>query len=128
MITLTDNTYVECIWFVDMGDQSFMGCLFHEGGGRWQVKYRFREHRDNKVFDSNDERAWYVMKPRAGLVSREQAQRELFEMMNTTVGELAKRARTEVELVMVRGDGPAAFRAISAQRWGHVRMESKGSA
>jgi hypothetical protein len=125
VIDLSENTYVECIWFVNLGTQDYMACLFREGEGRWLVKYRFREHRDRRLFDSEDERAWYRVTPRKG-VPPEQAQRELFEMINTTTSELAKRCEARLELVMVRGDGEAAFRAIAAQPWGHARWDGRG--
>ncbi len=128
-LAFTERTYVECFWFLDLGDRKdFMGCLFHQGDEQWQVKYRFRYHHDQKVFDSDDVRSWYVIKSHANMLSPERVRGDLFETMQSTTAQLGERCKARVELAMVRGDGLAAVRAINAQRWGHVRMESEGSA
>lgn len=123
MITLDESVYVECFWYVNLDTQNYMGMLMRVDG-QWFIKYRFREHHDSKVFDSEDKRAWYRITPRKG-VPPEQAQRELFEMFDTITRELAARELATVSLVMVRGDGLAAARAIGAQPWGHVRWDGE---
>src|SRR4051812_16562078 len=72
MITLDESVYVECFWYVNLDTQNYMGMLMRVDG-QWFIKYRFREHHDSKVFDSEDKRAWYRITPRKG-VPPEQAQ------------------------------------------------------
>lgn len=67
MIILESANPPIAIWFVGLGDKlDFMGCLKRASAQspEFHFDYRFRYHRDDKVFDSEDEKHWYHMSAR----------------------------------------------------------------
>ena len=50
---------VLAIWYYDFPGGNFMANMRRLEPGRLKVTYRFRYHRDDKAFDSADEKNWY---------------------------------------------------------------------
>jgi hypothetical protein len=52
------------LWFIALNDKTdFMGCLqsVKDNPGNFRFDFRFRIHKDDQVFDSEDEKHWYHM-------------------------------------------------------------------
>ena len=64
MIELHSDNPPLGMWFIALDEKTdFMGCLqpVKENPGSFRFDFRFRIHRDDKVFDSEDEKHWYHM-------------------------------------------------------------------
>jgi hypothetical protein len=61
MIEMKEGTGQQCaiFWTAGFDDMDWMGCVYRDGcNDKWQIKYRFRDHVDDKVFDSADTKRW----------------------------------------------------------------------
>jgi hypothetical protein len=59
MIEFSEKTRM--VWYQDMpGGNNWMGAIEAEEGGTFKIIYRFRYRKDEKAFDSIDERNWYT--------------------------------------------------------------------
>jgi hypothetical protein len=62
MIELHSDNPPLGLWFIGLDDKiDFMGCLqpVKDKPGSFHFDFRFRYHKDDQVFDSQDEKHWY---------------------------------------------------------------------
>jgi hypothetical protein len=101
-IEITDKTVG--LWFTGLNiNADWLGCLAELPSGKFEIKYRFRYHEDDKHFDSADRRSWY--KGTTSL-SREEAIKAIREMvanLNSAGGD------GPVYEVMMDDGGPEVF-------------------
>ena len=60
MIELNDNTYCLGIWWLEATGVDWLAAVTREGDGPLTLRYRFRYHRDDRAFDSADEKSWWT--------------------------------------------------------------------
>jgi hypothetical protein len=63
-IELKQDNFYRCIWRADLPNGDLIATLWKEAseGNRWTLVYRFRYYKDEKVFNSKDEKNWYTLK------------------------------------------------------------------
>lgn len=55
------DTEVDTLWWGGIPNGDLCGLLLRQAGEDWKLIYRFRYHRDEKAWDSADEKSVYVM-------------------------------------------------------------------
>lgn len=90
MITLESTNPPIALWFIGLGDAlDFMGCLKRASAQspEFHFDYRFRYHRDEKVFDSEDVKHWYHM------TARDKTEEEVLSLTRGIVLDLCAKAK-----------------------------------
>lgn|GEM_PF-2890071 len=60
ILDIVEGRYFLAVWFVAGAGMDFLGAVFRDAGEkRFHLKYRFRYYRDDKAFDSDDEKSVY---------------------------------------------------------------------
>ena len=76
-IEIKKENYYSGLWRAELaglhGEGDVLACLFKDnlGDGCWHLIYRFRYVKDDKIFDSADQKNWYHMKSNDGAPERE---------------------------------------------------------
>lgn len=65
-ISIHEDTYVRTIWYVGCERFNVLAWMYRRPGNPWEIGYRFRHYRDDKVFDSDDKRTTYRLTPKDG--------------------------------------------------------------
>jgi hypothetical protein len=113
------------MWYLPLTDDSdwLCGLTELESEKRYQMKFRFRYYKDDKAFDSKDERSSYVTTADCTKAYALATVRHLGNEM------LAHGARGPLdELLMVNGDTRRFARELQDKPWAFMRMESIGNA
>lgn len=123
MIELKEGVYYLANWFTPInllgttGDM--MGIVYKEGDKGdatipWKITYRFRWHRDDKVFDSTDIKNWYKGELDGSLTEDEVEQK--------VRGRLESKIHSfDLTWNRIRGDHMAALVAITGDECAHVK-------
>lgn len=53
------------IWYVQIGTSDWMASVWLKDDGTAEGGYRWRHYRDDKAFDSKDEKNWYTLKQKS---------------------------------------------------------------
>jgi hypothetical protein len=60
----TETSYIEAVWYVAWKNADWCGCVFRDGPDRpWRATHRFRHYKDDKTFDSDDEKSVFRIDP-----------------------------------------------------------------
>lgn len=63
MIEIRPGMYFVGIWQAAINGGDFMAAMWRNDQDHvWEAKYRFRYHKDDKVFNSQDTRKWYRLR------------------------------------------------------------------
>ncbi len=62
MIELVKENLYLGFWVAAIENGDFFAVVWKTPNGPWEWSYRFRYHRDDKVFNSDDEKVWYKLK------------------------------------------------------------------
>lgn len=121
MIELKEGTQVHSFWFVKIqarpGD--WLACVIKQAGGPWKGIYRFRWYRDNKTFDSDDEKSWYTVTTQDFGDEAPEALVVIFETLTTQLsGGDASLATT----VTVKGNAEKAINALKDYDFVNIRQ------
>ena len=82
MIEIHHDTQVALMWSFGYASMDMMGCVYRkEDDDPWVIKYRFRQHLDDKHFDSADTKNWYDAASAPGQ-SREEAIKDIQEFLH----------------------------------------------
>jgi hypothetical protein len=123
MIELNNRTRVHGFWFCGMDGMDWLAVVIKQGDGAWEAIWRFRYHKDDKHFDSNDEKLWYRISPQApgAALRADTAPAVLVQSMNKIAAEISKKMETKVEYIAVNGDGHKAAEALSKASFAQVK-------
>jgi len=115
MIELNDKTRVHGFWFCGMDGIDWLAVVIKQGDGAWEAIWRFRYHKDDKHFDSNDEKMWYRISPQSpGPELRgDVAPKVLVQSMDTIARKISKKMNSKYEYIHVGGNGAEAAEALS---------------
>ena len=127
-IELKEGWYYGGMWFVGggrapSGDQfDWLACLYKEGpiddhSLKWQMAMRFRYLRDEKIWDSEDEKSWYY-----GEREGSAPEAELLAAMDKMAEVVAESSGGKVDSRHVRGDYRELVEWMSGMPWAHVQM------
>ena|SRR5215510_11133393 len=120
MTIIIDDKFVGT-WFVEFAPRQKMDWMIglrHEGGDKYSFDYRFRYHKDNKIFDSKDEKSWYSGS--GEFKSREAAISSIREMAEHLAQKAGGRCH---ELVREEDEGIISFMdRMTAMPWAHKAM------
>jgi hypothetical protein len=126
VIELNDRTRVHGFWFCGGPGVDWLAVILKQGDGAWEAIYRFRFHKDDKHFDSDDERSWYKIAPRADgnpALCGDKAPAILVLSMEHVARNIAAKMGSDLEYVHVDGDGAAAAAALSKTTFAQMREE-----
>jgi hypothetical protein len=98
-------------WCVELGHGNWLAHLTQDRDGELILTYRFRWYRDDKTFDSADERKWYTVRPRDRNKSKMiEVIREMFQKLCEANGhsgwELLKGERSFDEFLALLAEMP----------------------
>lgn len=120
MIEITEKTVG--IWFLTIADDQdwLCGVTEVEPEKEYKLAYRFRYHKDGKVFDSADEKSGATVTAKCSRAYVLAAVKRLANDMKTlgAIGELD-------ELMMKSGDVDKFVNALMEKPWAFVRIEGK---
>jgi hypothetical protein len=120
-IEIHEHTHVYKIWYVDMLPNvgNMLAIVLRDPPGEWRATYRFRWYRDDKTFDSKDERSWYAVTPTdGGTATRE----KLVEMFETLMVLHTKHWQTNISRVHVDAVGAKAIEVLTKQPWAKHKL------
>jgi hypothetical protein len=139
MITLDSNHPPLGIWFVGLDDTTdFMGCLNPKltvngepSPGHYVFDFRFRYHKDDLVFDSEDEKHWYHVENREP-ISPDEVIHKIREMV-LRIAEMQPRDEAtppEVDELLWRdyNDWDAFIKAFEDKPYAYAKMVSQEEA
>ena len=126
MLDLSENAYIEKIWFIDAMREhgvDFLAALSRPlEGGPWKIVYRFRYGTLGSDM-SQDKKSWYEVKPRGKSLEVLLAG---FEVMLQVVSTRYPGKRYDI---VVQGDGLRARQLLAEQPWSHFTFTKlQGSA
>ncbi len=81
------------LWYVQLSDSDWLASIWREDG-RPKLSYRFRYYEDDKSFDSEDRKHWYVLETKDADVH------ELIETIRVLADKMAGMAGSEVYEIM----------------------------
>ena len=118
MITLEKGRYFAAIYFAESPDCNILAAVFRNPGEeKFRFTYRFRYLKDDKAFDSADEKSWYTG---TGFES-EAATCDLFE---TIFRESLRFGFGEPTKLLPRTDDPQSImQMIAHQPWANIQVE-----
>lgn len=124
MVEPGPNAYTSAMWFMGNEYLDWMFMLFkNKGENFFRANYRFRYHKDDKIFDSDDEKHWY------SIVYKEDAiEDDLILKTHVVAKQLGVMLELEPEYVPIKSDAPdALYEALKDKPWAHMRKLEKGS-
>jgi hypothetical protein len=121
MIELGPDVWVHGIWFVGWDGCDWMACI-RKANGKWRLDYRFRYHKDDKAFDSKDEKSWYSAEPKDG--NGEKGLEDLIAGVHEVSKAIADSQNTEVDFLLLdcKGDDPKIIFELGDRPWGNPKM------
>ena len=121
MLNLDKTVWIYGIWSVAGDKKDWLGQLYRDidNPNGWEFLYRFRYHKDDKAFDSDDVKNWYKMKRNGTL---ESVLETIADVLATIEREFGSQAHfTSLECA---GDDPKVFFELGAAPWSHVKQVS----
>ena len=128
MLELTDTSYVEMIWFVDMpGQGDFMAAVWRDADDApWQAAYRFRYSDSRDPFDSNDRKSLYAMTLNPADGTTEAGRDRLVQAMRLAADMSSTRCGGAICELPIRGDAHACVAALKGQSWANYLLTAPG--
>lgn len=106
------------LWYVEIPHppQNLMAHLARGENGAFDLVYRFRYKRDNKAFDSKDDKSWY-----GGTITNH-TEAQALEKMRMLIGILAKKSSGQLyELLRGTGTVEQFMEQLGKMPWAHMR-------
>jgi hypothetical protein len=125
MIELSDKVWVYGMWFVQGNDVDWMACI-RKVEGKWRLDYRFRHYRDDKVYDSEDEKRWFS----AVAKSEDTPLEPMVKTVHEAAKVLADAQGTQVDFLLLecQGDDPKIIFHLGLRDHVHMKTPSKEEA
>ena len=123
---ITEQGRYAVLWYAENEEHNYMALVHQdEPGGPWKLTYRFRYFKDDKVFDSEDEKHWYEA------VDKENPGPEKLVATNDTL--LATpQAKAQypkgVSRMEINGGMAEMLKVLMAQPWAHAKLLDKDGA
>lgn len=118
-ISLKEDTHVRAIWYVGTKTFDVIGWMYRPAGKAWNIGYRFRFYRDNRAFNSADEKHSWAIKPSVAEPSEAELQ-EIAAALDETLGMLATRLGVQAQRIDLNCMGLEAHLIISRQPWANT--------
>lgn len=122
MIKLDEESYIVGIWFSSSSttNNDWMACVVAdpENKGRFNIYTRSRYGKDDKIFDSDDTKSWYLHKSSEG-----QDEDYLIDIVNK-LQDMSKIAYDELDKVIVKGSVEKLLEMADAHPWLHLKSEN----
>jgi hypothetical protein len=122
---LKEKDYLIGIWWFPLpnNEGDVMGSVVkkHETG-KWHLEYRFRYHKDDKVFDSEDRKSWYD-----ATMDGNTPEKVVFESTDKLFNIFAMKAGSIIDYFDVRGDVTVFMQKTqqSPPPWMHTKSMSE---
>lgn len=127
MIVIEKGTYYLGMWSFEYGPPlsraqsgDFMLCIWRkmDDPRNWTSRYRFREHLDDKAFESKDTKHWYEM------VIRDSDENEVLEKMGDFVNILAAAFNLKPDFFEIKGDDEKFLELLKTNppAWMHLQQ------
>lgn len=118
MIELKEKTLVDTIWFTGSVEADWLGIVMKQPDAPWYALYRFRYHKDDKFWDSDDERSWYKFENH----SSETGPEKLVAAIGALAQMCAVRYGGKLHTYDVKGSGMDAMDVFQNAPWSSVRQ------
>lgn len=101
--------------------QDIIGAVYKEGGRDepvpWQIRYRIRYYKDDKIWDSQDEKRWF-----GGQMAHDAStEEELIEKARQTIDGICSILPVEPDFNVIQGDSEAFMAVLRTKGYAHVR-------
>lgn len=128
IIELQEGRHYYGFWWVAWENCDWLLCAWHEDGSdRVNAVYRFRYYRDDKVWDSEDEKSVYELSIPIHSQDPQETYRVVEDKFSAMAQLLAYASNAhEAEYVRIDGDHNAAARALMQSSWANVKRETNG--
>jgi hypothetical protein len=124
-IEFKEGRYIAAIAFIgsDEHPRDWMATLWKDAEGPWRCDYRFRYYKDDKSFDSEDEKNWYAFAAPDDW-TKERAVAFLKSMADQLV---EKGFGSELSWLTPDSDNPdLILHLLSQQKWANVKHQKIG--
>jgi hypothetical protein len=117
-IALTDTSYVEAVWYVEMAGGNWLACVYRDADGApWKMTYRLRWYADGKLEGSADRRAGGEV---TAVDSSDASRDELVAGADHVSRSLEDEAHGKRWQIVVRGRADAFQAAMRQAPWSHT--------
>lgn len=132
-VNLESDTYVRALWHVLCQDFNIMAWIYRPKGNPWVIGYRFRHYRDERAFNSADEKSGYVIDLRRNSEPSDSELDEIGATFDFMFGEIVAMERShgrtaEVHRTDCKCMGNEASALLMAQPWMHTVFGGQTSA
>lgn len=121
MIKLDENSYMVGIWFASSTKtgNDWMAYLIAdpENKGLFKIYMRTRYKKDEKIFDSKDEKSWMIA------TSKEGDDEEFMINMLDTMHQASRMAYDELDKIIIKGDVVKMMEMAKDKDWIHLKSE-----
>ena len=118
-IEVNQDTYVRALWYVDAPTFNVLAWMYKPKDKPWCCGFRFRYYRDDKAFNSADEKSGHTMRFKSGEPTSEDLDR-CSEALNTTLEKLAMIEDCTWERLDVDATGVATVGILQTRPWAQV--------
>lgn len=122
MLELREDSAFHHMWFVGARGVDWLAFIFKHANEPWKCVYRFRYHKDDLTFDSDDEKSWTCITTDS---TEPLPPAQLVQAISKVAGMTAAFYGGEIHSVPIRGNGKDAFEALKSQPWAFVRIEGE---
>lgn len=125
-ILIEKGNYLSRVWFMSKDGASY-DVLMQLGrrlpDGDWVLQYRFRHYRDERAFDSVDERSYWTATFPAGISEAEAVRR-----VSPVIQKLKAMTRLDVQVASIESDEPrVVLHQLKQLRGMHMKVEERPS-
>jgi hypothetical protein len=128
IVKLDHDTYVRAMWHMFGEHFDVMGWMYRPKGKPWDIGYRFRHYKDDRAFDSADEKSVYRIGPKDQSDMSELSEQEqeqiiaAFDHVFSTLCEIQRRTwpLATWERIDVKGSGTDAGLQLQLRKWAHM--------
>lgn len=123
-IEIKNGYYYIGYWYGSFDNGDVFGIAWKEPHGSWQLKYRFRYHKDDRIWNSCDVKNWYHLTAKDG--SLDEAKRLKTRMTTVLQLGVAHNVLTGMSFTECEGDGERMLQLLMDKPYLHIRMYEKG--
>jgi hypothetical protein len=125
MLELRDNTHIDMVFFLAGEGYDWLAYIYRHGEGPWEATHRIRIVKDNKVWNSQDEKKFWALKAEDGNeATRDGLRQALADVAAVTA--LTYGRPTIVDTVHVGGGYEAFTKAMSSKSWCNLGRSKPG--
>jgi hypothetical protein len=121
MIEIHEKTYILGFWFCE-DPKTLNNWLYavvkNPEDNHWRCNYRFRYSKDDKIWDSDDEKSWWKMK-----IPLKETEESIIEKTNLVQSVIALRF-PYTDKIIVKGDIKKLFTLSVGHPWMNIKGEN----